>query len=109
MQITSKNAQCCFHIHNKEYEGAALYSRTAYEMVFYSTDGIIPSGQREDQGSYWLARATYHLAKVEGISPEESRGGSHFFSAASVLDIHSRLHRTENIVVAHTMTTLATY
>ena len=99
-------------LHNNEFEDAALYAHTAYEMVVNDADGIIPSDQRESllaDGSYWLSRATFFLAQAGGIPPEEKQkaGEEAIALARKALEIHTQLHGTESARVAHDMNTLA--
>ena len=87
-------------IRNGEFEDAALYARTAYEMVFYDTDGIIPTDQRQKllaRGSYWLSRATYYLADA-GIPPEEKQkaGEEAIALARKALEIDTELQGIES-------------
>ena len=99
-------------IHNKEFDDAALYAHTAYEMVFYDTDGIIPSDQRQPllaRGSYWLSQATLALAQAGGIPPAEKQkaGEEAIKLVRKALEIHIQLEGTESVAVAHDMRALA--
>ena len=60
-------------IFNDEYDDAERYARHAMFMINEMTDNFIPANQRSKflaHGSYWLARAIFHLAKAGGIPPE---------------------------------------
>ena len=99
-------------LHNNEFEDAALYAHTAYEMVVNDADGIIPSDQRESllaDGSYWLSRATFFLAQAGGIPPEEKQkaGEEAIALARKALEIHTQLHGAESARVALDMCGLA--
>ena len=99
-------------LHNHELEDAAPYAHTAHEMVLNDADGIIPSDQRERliaEGCYWLALATLKLAQNGGIQPEEKQkaGERAIALARQALEIHTQLHGTESIRVAHDMRGLA--
>ena len=103
-------------IHNQDYEDASLYARThartAYEMVFYDTDGMISSDQRESllaEGSHWLARAIRNLAETGGIPPgEKQKAGEEAIALArKALEIHTQLEGTESVEVALDMCALA--
>ena len=99
-------------LHNKAFDDAALYAHTAHEMIANDADGIIPSDQRESllaEGSYWLSQATRSLAAAGGIPLEEKQkaGEEAIALARKALEIHTQLHGTENIDVAHDMRELA--
>ena len=99
-------------IHNNEYEDAALYAHTAYEMVVNDADGIIPSDERESllaKGSYWLSIATLTLAQAGGIPLEEKQkaGEEAIALARKALEIHTQLHGTESLGVAADIAALA--
>ena len=99
-------------LHNDEFEDALLYAHTAYEMVFYDADGIIPSDQRQPllaRGSYWLSRATLALARSGGIPPEEKQkaGEKAIALARKALEIDTQLEETESANVAGDMIALA--
>ena len=99
-------------IHNKEYEDATLYAHTAYEMVLYDTDGIIPAAQRRQflaDGSYWFSLATLALAQAGGIPPEEKQkaGEEAIAVAYKALEIHTQLHGAESNQVGADILNLA--
>ena len=99
-------------IHNVEYEDASLYAHTAYEMVLYNADGIIPSNQRQRLlalGSHWLSQATLVLAQAGGIPPaEKQKAGENAISLArKALEIHTQLHGIESSEVAENMAAIA--
>ena len=99
-------------IHNNEFEDAALYAHTAYEMIVKDADGIIPSDQRESllaRGSYWLSQATRHLAQAGGIPLEEKQkaGEEAIALARKALEINTQLHGTESARIALDMCGLA--
>ena len=99
-------------LHNKEYDDAILYARTAYEMVFHDTDGIIPADQRQvllAEGSYWLSVAIRKLAETGGIPPgrKQFAGEEAIALARKALEIDTQLHGIESERVAGDMTTLA--
>ena len=99
-------------IHNRELEDAERYARHAYFMVAEMTDNFIPVDQRPPflaDVSYWLATAIYHLAETGGIPPEQKQkiGEEAITFARQALEIHTRLHGTENVDVASDMGILA--
>ena len=99
-------------LHNDKYEDAEHYARHAMFMINDMTDNFIPSDQRSQflaDGSYYLARAILHLAKAGGIPPEgkQKAGEEAIASARQALEIHTRLHGTESMDVAHDMDVLA--
>ena len=99
-------------LHNNEYEDAENYARHAMFMINEMTDNFIPSDQRSRflaEGSYWLARTIFHLAKAGGIPPEEKQkaGEEAIELARQALKLHTQLHGTESAGVALDMTILA--
>ena len=81
-------------------------------MIVNDNDGIIPSDQRESllaKGSHWLARATFFLAQAGGIPLEEKQkaGEEAIALARKALEIHTQLHGTKSVEVAHDMRGLA--
>ena len=99
-------------IHNEKYEDAVLFARTAYDMVLYNTDGIIPAEHREDflaDGSKWLAQALCNLLGAGGIPPRKKRqtGVEAIAVARKALEIHTRLHGAESKEAAADMRILA--
>ena len=99
-------------LHNKEFDDAILFARTAYEMVFYDTDGIIPADQRQEllaRGSHWLARAIRSLAEEGRIPPgrKQLAGEEAIALARKALDIDTQLQGIESNRVAEDMDALA--
>ena len=99
-------------LHNDEFEDAEHYARHAMFMINDMTDNFIPSDQRSKflaDASYWLARATYELAKAGGIPPEEKQkaGEEAIALARQALEIHTRLFGIEDPAVASDMNALA--
>ena len=99
-------------IENKEYEDAEHYARHAMFMINDMTDNFIPSEERPKylaDGSFWLARAIYNLARVGGIPPEgkQKAGEEAIVLAHQALEIHTRLYGTESAQVAADMMVLA--
>ena len=98
-------------LHNKVYEDAEHYARHAMFMINEMTDSFIPADQRPRflaDGSYWLSRAIYHLAKAGGIPPgEKQKAGEEAIALArQALRLHTRLHGTESDRVANDMVVL---
>ena len=98
-------------LHNEEYEDAEHYARHAMFMINEMTDSFIPADQRPRflaDGSYWLSRAIYHLAKAGGIPPgEKQKAGEEAIALArQALRLHTRLHGTESDRVANDMVVL---
>ena len=99
-------------IHNKEYEGAALYARTTWETITLSRDSHIPDDEREwftAQGAHHLALAMLNLAQHGDIPPEENQsvGQEAIGLARRELEIRTQLHGLEHQDVANTMRLVA--
>ena len=99
-------------IHNEEYSQAQLIARTAYEMIFYNTDDIIPTGQRQQflaRGSHHLAHATWRLSEAGGIPPEEKQkaGEEAIELARKAIEITSQLHGNDDNETAGSIGLLA--
>ena len=99
-------------IHNGEYEDAERYARHAYFMIAEMTDNFIPIDQRPRflaEGSYYLARAIFHLADAGGIPPEgkQKAGEEAIMLARKALELYIQLYGTESAEVALAMGALA--
>ena len=97
---------------NKEFVDAHLYASTLWEIINHKHDNKIPEAQRQPfiaNGAYYLARAILRLAQSGGIPPEDEQKAGHEAIALSrkALEIHIRLHGTENEDVATDMVMLA--
>ena len=99
-------------IHNNEWEDAEHYARHAMFMINDMADNFIPSDQRSQflaEGSYYLARAIFHLAEVGGIPPAEKQkaGEEAIALVRQALKLHTQLHGAESAQVAGDMSSLA--
>ena len=99
-------------IHNGEFEDAERYARHAMFMINDMADNFIPSNQRSQflaDGSYYLARAIYRLAKAGGIPPEEQQkaGEEAIASARQALELRTQVYGNESAEVACDMLVLA--
>ena len=102
--------ECC--LQNKEYEDAEHYARHAMFMINDMTDNFIPSDHRPQflaDGSYYLARAIFHLADAGGIPPAEKQkvGEEAIALARQALKIRTQLRTTECVQVASDIRGLA--
>ena len=101
---------CC--IHTEEFVDAELFARTAYEIINEKTDNIIPMDERPEilaRGAYYLAQATYLLAKAGGIAPEakQEAGVKAIALAREALELGTQLYGAESDNVAGDLGTLA--
>ena len=99
-------------IHNKECEDAERYARHAYFMIAEMTDNFIPVELRPQflaEGSYWLAKAIFHLARAGGIPPQEKQnaGEEAIELARKALELYIQVYEFEDARVAGAMSTLA--
>ena len=99
-------------LHNKEFDQAHLIAHTANEMIINDTDNIIPEDRRQRflaNGSQYLARAIFFLAKSGGIAPEAKKkaGEEAIALARKALEIDTRVYGAESMEVATDMGTLA--
>ena len=110
MEAALALVQSC--LHNGEHEDAEHYARHAMFMINDMNDNFIPSEQRSQfvaDGSYYLARAIFHLTQAGGIPPEgkQKSGEEAIELSRQALKIHTQLHGTESPFVAREMCSLA--
>ena len=106
MEAALSLIQSC--LHNKEFEDAEHYARHAMFMINEMADNFIPTDQQPRflaDGSYWLARAIFHLAQVGGIPPEEKQkaGKEAIAFARKALELRTQLDGAESPKVAADM------
>ena len=99
----------CIH---KELDDAVLYASTLYEIINHKHDNKIPDDQRQRYiatGAFFLGQATLQLAKNGGIPAEgiQKAGQGAILLVRRALEIHTRLHGTEDDRVANDMCVLA--
>ena len=95
-------------IHSKEFLDAVLYAQTTWETITLSRDSNLADTEREwfiAEGAYYLAQATWGLAKSGGMPLHEKpeAGREAIILAKRALKIHTQLHGSENIRTANNM------
>ena len=99
-------------IFNKEFEDAALYSRTTWETITLSRDSHIPDNQQQEftaKGAYYLASAMLSLAQHGDVPPEANQtvGQEAIGLARRSLEDHTQLYGLEHANVANAISLLA--
>ena len=101
-------------IHNKEYEDAALFARTLWEIIHTNNhrDNEIPADRRQKyvaNSAELLATAIFRLAESGGIPPEEKQkaGEEAIARARQAVEIYRQEYGSESVKVGGALGALA--